>query len=182
MRHTGTRRLETERLILRRFVTEDKFDVLNNWASDPLVQHEYGEPVYGDIDAVNSLLMRYIAGYENDDFYRWAIIEKASGMNIGQIAFCRVYSEIAAAEIEYCISRNFRGRGYAGEALEEVIRYALGAAGFSKLEAYHRAENIASGRVLAKSIMQRTGTVERFMRENKLPDGEACYCVTADMI
>lgn len=174
--------METERLILRRFVQEDAIDMLSNWASDPLVQQEYGEPVYGDIGAVNRLLAQYITGYENDDFYRWAIVEKTSGMNIGQIAFCRVYSEIATAEIEYCISRNFRGRGYAGEALEAVMRYALGVAGFSKLEAYNRAENIASGRVLAKSPMQRVSNVERFIRMNKEPDGEICYSITGDMI
>lgn len=33
----GTRKIETERLILRRFVMEDAEDMYNNWASDPEV-------------------------------------------------------------------------------------------------------------------------------------------------
>ena len=51
-----------------------------------------------------------------------------------------------------------------------------------KLEAYHRAENIKSGRVLDKSSMHVTDTVERFVRENKTPEGEVCYCITRQQI
>ena len=35
MYHCGTQRLETERLILRRFVRKDADAVYKNWASDP---------------------------------------------------------------------------------------------------------------------------------------------------
>ena len=72
------------------------------------------------------------------DFYRWAIIEKKSMENIGQIAFCRVYSECNTAEIEYCIGENFWGNGYANEALAAVIDFTFKNTGFHKLEAYHR--------------------------------------------
>ena len=34
MQHCGTKRLETERLILRRYVSEDAAAVYKNWASD----------------------------------------------------------------------------------------------------------------------------------------------------
>ena len=37
MNKTGTQRLETDRLILRRFTIEDADDMYNNWASDPEV-------------------------------------------------------------------------------------------------------------------------------------------------
>ena len=37
MEHIGTKRLETERLILRPFVTEDAAPMFRNWASDPKV-------------------------------------------------------------------------------------------------------------------------------------------------
>lgn len=52
---------------------------------------------------------------------------------------------------------------------------------FIKLEAYHRIENVKSGRVLEKSIMHITDTVERFIREKSLPHGEVCYCITNDI-
>lgn len=34
MKHCGTQRIETERLLLRRFVGEDAEAMYNNWASD----------------------------------------------------------------------------------------------------------------------------------------------------
>lgn len=177
MQHNGTEAFETERLICRRFMPEDGEDMLKNWAADPDIQFEYGEPVYGDMEQVKGLLDSYLAGYASPDFYRWAVVEKKSGENIGQIAFCRVYSDTRTAEIEYCIGKDFWGNGYAGEALAGLIGHTFKHTGFGKLEAYHRSENKKSGRVLEKSQMHMTDTVERFRREDLPPVGEVCYCI-----
>ena len=89
-----------------------------------------------------------------------------------------MYPELQTAEIEYCIGQAFWGNGYAGEALNALIGFMFQQGDFIKLEAYHRAENIRSGRVLEKSVMRITDTVERFRRENTQPHGEVCYCIT----
>ena len=177
MKHAGTQSIETERLILRRFTDADAADMLQNWAADPHVQHEYGEPVYETPEAVRGLLSAYLAGYARPDFYRWAIEERKSGQNIGMIAFCRVWEDCETAEIEYCIGTDFQGHGYAGEALAAVIQWTFAQTGFHRLEAYHRAANPKSGRVLQKSAMYRTDSVERFRRAGETPDGEICYCI-----
>lgn len=177
MHHCGTLTIDTPRLLLRRFEAGDLRDMLGNWASDPAVQTEYGEPVYSTAQEAEGLLNRYIGGYSSDSFYRWAVIEKDSGCNIGQIAFCRVYEELRTAEIEYCIGAAFQGRGYAGEALSAVIDHIFANTDFQRLEAYHRAENIKSGRVLEKSAMHITDNVERFRQQGITPEGEVCYCI-----
>ncbi len=177
MHHCGTLTIDTPRLLLRRFEAGDLRDMLGNWASDPAVQTEYGEPVYSTAQEAEGLLNRYIGGYSSDSFYRWAVIEKDSGRNIGQIAFCRVYEELRTAEIEYCIGTAFQGRGYAGEALSAVIGNIFANTDFQRLEAYHRAENIKSGRVLEKSAMHITDNVERFRQQGITPEGEVCYCI-----
>ncbi len=177
IKHTGTKAFETERLICRPFIREDCKDMLENWIASPKVQFEYGEPVYTTFSQVETLLSEYIANYSKADFYRWAIIEKTSNKNIGQIAFCRVYSDSQTAEIEYCIGESFWGNGFAGETLSGLIKHTFLNTDFIKLEAYHRTENARSGRVLEKSVMHLTDTVERFRRENILPHGEVCYCI-----
>ncbi len=177
MTHIGTIKFETQNLICRRFMDSDCEDMFKNWAADPDIQFEYGEPVYPTIEETSELLERYIDGYNQSDFYRWAIIEKASGENIGQIAFCKVYSDCKTAEVEYCIGKRFWGKGYAGEALTGLIEFAFAKTDFHRLEAYHRLENIKSGRVLEKSAMHITDTVQRFVRENISPEGEVCYCI-----
>lgn len=123
----------------------------------------------------DALLDKWLSGYARPYFYRWAAIERESGECIGQIAFCRMWEDCATAEIEYCIGRAFLGRGYAPEALHAVIGFALSQGGFDRLEAYHRQENAASGRVLQKSAMRRADTVERFRREGTSPQGKVCY-------
>ncbi|MBR3267744.1 MAG: GNAT family N-acetyltransferase [Oscillospiraceae bacterium] len=180
MRHTGTKEIETERLILRPFAEADLQDMLQNWISDPEIQHEYGEPCYPDAESAGALLQKWIASYADPAFYRWAVIERESGKNIGQIAFCRVYSDCKTAEIEYCIGKAFWGKGYAGEALSAVIAHTFAHTEFEKLEAYHRAENRKSGRVLEKSEMHVTENVERFRRGGETPEGEVCYCIRRD--
>ena len=74
MIHVGTIPFETERLICRRFCETDLEDMLKNRASDPDIQLEYGEPVYTDIPQVKGLLDKYIKGYDDLSFYRWAVI------------------------------------------------------------------------------------------------------------
>ena len=174
--HNGTKTIETERLILRRFEYTDDTAMLKYWIADEKIQSLYSEPVYSTKEEVKELLDIYIGSYEKPDYYRWAIIEKDCGECIGQIAFCRVYPDCNTAEIEYCIGKKFWGRGYAGEALQGVIDYTFSNTDFTKLEAYHRIENTKSGRVLEKSAMEITDNVERFRRENQLPHGEICYC------
>ncbi len=180
MQHFGTKAFETARLICRPFTQEDCEDMFKNWAANPRVQFEYGEPVYDTVQKVEVLLAEYIEKYQNPDFYRWAIVEKSRMENIGQIAFCKVYSDRWTAEIEYCIGEPFWGSGYAGEALNGLIDFTFGNTEFLKLEAYHRSENIRSGRVLEKSKMHITNTVERFVRENISPHNEVCYCIEND--
>lgn len=179
-KHTGTADIETERLLLRRFEYGDAESMLNNWIADPVIQHNYGEPAYETEDSVRELLNKWIAQYENDSFYRWAVILKETNENIGQVAFCRVYPEVETAEIEYCIGEPYWGNGYAPEALILVLKYSFENAGFKKIEAFHRLENPSSGRVLEKAGMLRVPNVRRFEIDNTQLAGKICYALTRD--
>ncbi len=59
-KHMGTQTIETERLILRKFKDGDVDDMYNNWASNPKVQLDYGEPVYSSKEEVRELLDKWI--------------------------------------------------------------------------------------------------------------------------
>ena len=167
----------TERLYLTRFTGTDQEirEMLKNWISDPAVQSGYGEPAFTTAADVRNLLNRY-----RSEPYRWAIYESNSRQCIGQIAFCRIWDDVKTAEIEYCIGSAYQGNGYAGEALSAVIAYAFSRTDFRQLEAYYRAENSRSGRVLEKSPMHKTDTVERFRREFAKQENAVCYGITAD--
>lgn len=177
-RNTGTIEIETERLLLRRFRKSDSFDMLKNWIADPKIQHNYGEPTYDTTDKVADLIDKWIVRYEDKEFYRWAIISKDTKENIGQIAFCKVYSEINTAEVEYCISSNYSRKGYATESLKGVIRFALKKAGLNKVEGFHRVANAVSGIVMRKAGMKVTSSIARSKLEGYDISNKICYEIT----
>lgn len=169
----GTQPIETERLILRRFERSDVSDMIKNWISIPEVQNNYGEPVYETICQVNDLLDKWVYSYSNNEFYRWAIILKDLGINIGQIAFYKVNSKHHNADVEYCIGKAFWGQGYATEALLEVNRYAFEHMNYNRIQAFHRSKNNPSGRVLEKVGMKYEGTLKQYLLHN----GEFDDCI-----
>jgi ribosomal-protein-alanine N-acetyltransferase len=50
MKHIGTKRIETERLILRRVTHEDAQAMYRNWASDPEVTRYLTWPTYEKVE------------------------------------------------------------------------------------------------------------------------------------
>lgn len=176
--HTGTLPLETKRLLLRKFEYHDADSMLSNWIANPNVQHHYGEPTYETKKSVQNLIETWISYYQDNSFYRWAIILKRTQENIGQIAFCRVYSLEKTAEVEYCIGKTYWGNGYAEEALLAVLKYTFENSQFQMIEAFHVPENIQSKNVLKKVGMKQVDSIRRFQPNGQGPNSEICYAMT----
>lgn len=77
--HKGTQTIQTDRLILRRAVLEDAEPMFRNWATDPEVTKYLTWPPHESVDVTRSLLERWTAEYENDDYYHWMIVLKEIG-------------------------------------------------------------------------------------------------------
>jgi ribosomal-protein-alanine N-acetyltransferase len=169
----GTETIETDRLILRRFTLEDANDMLTNWINDDEIQSNYGEPTYENLESVNELLSRWISAYSDHSYYRWAVVLKEMNENIGQIAFCDIDVNHHFADLEYCISRAYQGKGYATEALSAVIGFTFEKTILNRLQAFHRRRNSASGKVLQKSMMKFEGVLRKsyfYHDENEYDD------------
>ncbi len=185
LNNLGTQTIETERLILRRFSVEDSDHMFKNWINDKLVQSNYGEPVYESINQVQTLLEQWISSYSSNGFYRWGIVLKEKSENIGQIAFCSIELGHHYADIEYCISRFYQGKGYATEALDAVIKFSFEKIGLNRLQAFHRGENKASEKVLKKSKMKYEGTLRQafyYQDKNEYDDKVYYGIVRADYL
>lgn len=160
--HLGTKHIETERLILRKFEYADDDDMLKYWVSDPAIQSMYSEPVYTNKQEVKELLNKYISSYEKDDYYRWAVILRETGQCIGQIAYFLVDNNNHFAEIEYCIGRPFQRKGLATEATKAVIQYGFNKINLHKVQICHKSINIASRKVIEKCGLVYEGTLRDF--------------------
>lgn len=150
MTHAGTRTVETERLLLRKFAYSDDESMLRNWAADEKVQSMYAEPTYATKEEVRGLLDKYIGGYKNPNYYRWGIFERGCQECIGQIAYFLIDEKNHFGEIEYCIGEAFQRKGYATEATKAVIAYGFERLGLHKVQISHMSNNIPSRRVIEK--------------------------------
>ena len=167
MNKAGTRRIETHRLILRRFRIEDAKDMFENWASDPEVTRFLTWPAHTGIEVSEAVLNGWIARYGDGGFFNWAIEWKENGRVIGNIAAVSVVDQLETAEIGYCMGRAYWGRGIMPEALRAVTDYLFDAAGVNRVTACHDANNPKSGRVMQKAGMKFEGIMRGAGRNNQ---------------
>ena len=168
MRHCGTKRLETERLILRRFVLEDADAMYRNWASDVEVTKYLTWPAHDSVDVTAAVLQEWIAAYAGKDFYQWAIVPKDNeGQPIGSIGAESLDEDASAVHIGYCIGQNWWHKGITSEALKAVMGFFFDEAGFNRVEARHDTRNPHSGMVMQKCGMKYEGTTRSSDRNNQ---------------
>ncbi len=167
MNKPGTQRLETHRLILRRFRAEDAEDMFRNWASDPEVTRYLTWPAHSSVDITRMILADWISRYDDGTFFNWAIVWKETGEVIGNIAAVSVFEPLETAELGYCLGRAFWGRGIMPEALRAVNVWLLETAGLRRIIAHHDVNNPKSGRVMAKAGMTFEGILHSAGRNNQ---------------
>ena len=117
MKHLGTKRIETEHLILRKFNTEDAEYMFNNWASDSQVTKYLTWPTHSNIETSKFVIGRWEKEYQSVNNYQWCIELKELRQAIGSIGVVNLKEDIDAVEIGYCIGRKFWGQGITTEAL-----------------------------------------------------------------
>ena len=106
MKHCGTKRLETNRLILRRYANEDAAAMYKNWASDKEVTKFLMWPAHPNQEVSQSVIEDWGNQYSHENYYQWAIVLKENGDEpIGDIAVVNIKEEISMVHIGYCIGR-----------------------------------------------------------------------------
>lgn len=157
MVNRGTKRLETDRLILRQFRPEDAESMLRNWASDCEVTRFLTWPPHTDIGVTRQLLSDWIGQYEEPSFYNWGLELKETHELIGNISVVKLNEKTGAADIGYCMGKAWWGKEIMPEALRRVIAYLFEEVGVNRIAACHDVNNPKSGRVMEKAGMKPEG-------------------------
>lgn len=157
MENRGTKRLETARLILRRFVMEDAEGMYRNWASDPEVTKFLTWPTHADVNVTRALLQDWIKRYEDNATYNWVMELKDTHEVIGNISVVKLREDISAADMGYCMGSAWWGKELMPEALRAVINYLFSEVGMNRIAACHDVNNPKSGRVMDKAGMKVEG-------------------------
>jgi ribosomal-protein-alanine N-acetyltransferase len=167
LNHMGTKKLETKRLILRRFTEEDALDMYNNWASDPEVTKFITWPTHSSLDVTKRVIGMWTSSYDNLEYYHWVIELKEKRSAIGSISLMNIDNNIDGCEVGYCIGRAFWNKGIVTEALNAVIDFAFKEVGFERITARHHVGNDASGRVMEKCGLKYEGTLRKISRNGQ---------------
>ena len=161
MEHLGTRKLTTDRLLLRRFVLEDAHQMFTNWGCDKLTSRYLSWQVHSNEEETKGVIDLWINDYHQIDTYNWAVVLKESKQLIGSIMVVRKQDKFQTCEIGYNYGSKYWGNGYATEALHEVCRYLLEDVGYRLVEAKYVSGNPASGRVMEKAGMKKDGVLRQ---------------------
>ena len=164
--HKGTKYLETQRFILRKFIEEDAKDMFHNWASDSNVTKYLTWPNHGSIDVSKEVLKTWINSYNNIENYQWAIELKESRSVIGSLSLMNIDNHNENCEIGYCLGKRFWNKGIMTEVFLRIIEFAFCEVGFQRITGRHEVDNSASGRVMEKCDMKYEGTLRKINKNS----------------
>lgn len=180
----GTQRIETDRLILRRFRVSDAEDMYNNWAKDPIVSKFLSWQPHKKINETKKLLRKWNRAYRNRKVYNWAIELKEIGQVIGSISVVKDKVSwyngkraIVEKEIGYSIGHNWWGKGIVTEALKAVIYFLFTITDTTRITAKHNTQNPASGKVMQKAGMHYEGTLRESHTSNYGIEDNCVYSI-----
>ena len=150
----GTVELWTERLILRRYRSEDADDLNRYLGTDPAMYKYSAWNPYATLEMAQETVQRFIASYDDEHAYSWVMdIDDVIVGTIGAYDF-----EDDHIEVGFSVVPGWQGRGLATEALKKVLEYLTDNEGIPCVTAWCAAENIGSQRALEKAGMKLVGT------------------------
>lgn len=175
MKNCGTQRIETDRLILRRYKIEDADAMYKNWASDSEVTKFLTWQPHPSVDVSRSIIEDWLKKYSDEKYYQWAIVLKDNGNEpIGGISVVHMNEDISMVHIGYCLGRAWWRRGIMSEALKAVTDFMFDTVEVDRVEARHDPRNPNSGKVMQKCGMKYEGTLRSADRNNQ-GICDACY-------
>ena len=166
MNLTGTPTLFTKRCTLRRMVPDDYRMMYENWAKYEEVCRFFPFHPIADIEIYREKVNKWCSSYASPSYLHWVIVWNQSGEVIGTINLGNVDEASEMADTAYMLSPRYWGLGIMTEALQAVLSYAFGEAGFNRVQAEVFDGNAASARVLAKCSMQLEGVARQRYRKD----------------
>ncbi|MBQ7886937.1 MAG: GNAT family N-acetyltransferase [Clostridia bacterium] len=167
MKHKGTIRIETGRLVLRRFTADDVHAAFCNWTSDKNVTEFLRWPTHTSIDTTKRVLNDWIGQYERVNFYQWAIVIKEINEPIGTISVVDIDEKTEKVHIGYCIGSKWWHFGFTSEAFSAIIPFFFEQVEAKRIESQHDPENPNSGSVMKKCGLVYEGTLRKADWSNK---------------
>jgi RimJ/RimL family protein N-acetyltransferase len=142
-------RLETERLIIRRFQAGDA-PAFAAYRSDPEVARYQSWTPPVSLNAAERMVASFAT--EDPDEPGWsqvALESRADGILVGDIGV-NLHENRMQAEIGFTLARQWQGRGYAFESLSRMLEHLFTERGLHRVSAECDARNTPSAKLLER--------------------------------
>ncbi|MBR5369978.1 MAG: GNAT family N-acetyltransferase [Bacilli bacterium] len=170
MNHVGTKIINTERLVLRRFTENDAKEIYEGYVNQEDFLY-YANKEKRTLQEEIESLKGIEAKYNNPEYYNWLIT--LNNKVIGAIHL-NVDNYNESVEFNYAIDDRYKGNGYMTEALEAVKEYCLNKIETNRISGGCEINNIASKKVMEKCNFKYEGTLRNHL---KLRDGYHDMCM-----
>jgi ribosomal-protein-alanine N-acetyltransferase len=172
--------IETERLILRGFRTEDAGDVQRLAGDKAIASTTLRIPHPYEDGIAEKWIGTHQEDFEKGKAVNFAITERKQGYLIGAIGLT-INKEHENAELGYWIGKPYWNNGYCTEAAKAVLRYGFETLGLNRIHAGHFKRNAASGNVIRAVGMLYEGRLRQHIKKwNKFEDVELYGILKAD--
>lgn len=149
-------RLETERLILRRFADSDLEPFLA-YRNDPEVARYQSWESCTEREATAMIEeLKSLQPGTPGEWFQFAVESKETVLLVGDCAL-KVDEDGRQAEVGFTLSREHQGKGYAAEAVSCLLDYAFGDLGLHRVVAITDQENEPSFALLERLGMRQEG-------------------------
>ena len=172
LNHSGTKRIETERLILRQFELSD-CDDMYQWASNPEVVKYLSYYPHKNAGETKRILKCWTEGYKNLNEYNWAI--EYNGRVIGNISVVSQDNACYSCHLGWQIDVPYWNKGIMTEAAKAVLDYLFGEVGYDRIASGYDTRNVGSGRVMQKIGMTLEGSFRRYIYQKDGSIGDKNY-------
>jgi RimJ/RimL family protein N-acetyltransferase len=154
---------------LRQFIAAD-FEAMYAMRSDAEVARFLYEEPFSPEQTRDSLTRKIaaVAWATEGDWLGAAVVERSSGLTVGDVGLRWVSERDRTAEIGFIFDPRCQGKGFATEAARALVDWALTDGGIHRIIGRTEARNVASARVLEKLGMRR----EAHLVENEWVKGE----------
>jgi ribosomal-protein-alanine N-acetyltransferase len=152
--------IRTERLVLRRFTLGDAADVEALAGDREIAANTLSMPHPYEDGMAEEWIGAHQAAWDEGKELTLALVGQAEGQLIGAMSLM-LTQEHSRAELGYWIGRSYWGQGYCTEAAQALVDYGFAQLGLNRIEAWHFAENPASGRVMQKVGMVHEGQMRQ---------------------
>ena len=150
-------KLETERLILRRYKESD-IDVMYEIITDSRLS-KYNKYPNFTWDEELECIKKWIDEVNTSRYEKWVIERKLDGIVVGNISVNNIFEKHNYCNVGYTIRYDYWGNGYAAEALKIVSDHLLNDSGYYLVECSCNELNKQSSKVMLKAGFKKDGYV-----------------------